>query len=328
MPEHIEPPIFERIVVGVDGGDGGRDALALAGLLQRAGGGELIAVHVHAYGHHVDLAHAEAVESAIVNAHLDRVEREVARAGLRAQPVAITENSPGRALHTVAERYDAQLIVVGACHLSGADRMLVGDDAAGTLHGSPCAVAVAPAGFARGDHGLRMIGVGVDDSPEARAALALARSLARRAGAPLRATTVVHHAQPFGAVSAWEPAWADYEPRAHESGQQLLDRILRDVDDEVTAEVAVGTPWQQLASRSADLDLLVLGARSFGPLRRLLLGSTSTKLARHARCPLLVLPGSAHRNGYTPRGSTMTGQADSAATRRETPPSSTARTGP
>ena len=66
----------------------------------------------------------------------------------------------------------------------------------------------------------------------------------------------------------------------------------------------VGTPWKALAERSADLDLLVVGARSYGPLRRLLLGSTSTKLARHAACPLLVTPRARSRHG---RGELLAG---------------------
>ncbi|MGP0033171.1 MAG: universal stress protein [Solirubrobacteraceae bacterium] len=40
---------------------------------------------------------------------------------------------------------------------------------------------------------------------------------------------------------------------------------------------------------SASLDLLILGSRSYGPLGRLVHGSTSQQLARTARCPLLVL---------------------------------------
>ena len=38
------------------------------------------------------------------------------------------------------------------------------------------------------------------------------------------------------------------------------------------------------------LDLLVVGSRNYGPVKRLVLGSTSNYLARHARGPLLVLP--------------------------------------
>lgn len=290
MADSIDPPLFERIVVGVDGERGGRDALALAALLQRAGGGELIAVHVHAPAHTVDLSHPGRTEAALAAEQFELLERELAAAGLQAHATVMTENSPARALHTAAERHAAQLIVVGACHLTGAERVVAGDDATGTLHGAPCAVAVAPRGFARSGGELRLVGVGVDDSPEANAALELARHLARRVGAVIRATTVVHLEHPFGSFTAWEPAWPVDVPDARDTGQRLLDRLLADPGHKATGEVAVGTTWEQLASRSGDLDLLVLGARNHSPLRRLVLGSTSTKLVRHIPCPLLVLP--------------------------------------
>jgi len=38
------------------------------------------------------------------------------------------------------------------------------------------------------------------------------------------------------------------------------------------------------------VDLLVVGSRSYGPVKRLVVGSTSNYLERHARCALLVLP--------------------------------------
>jgi len=38
---------------------------------------------------------------------------------------------------------------------------------------------------------------------------------------------------------------------------------------------------------------MIAGSRSYGPWRRLVLGSTSRYLARHARCSLLVIPRSA-----------------------------------
>ena len=44
---------------------------------------------------------------------------------------------------------------------------------------------------------------------------------------------------------------------------------------------------------SASLDLLIVGSRGYGPIGRLIHGSTLRELARRARCPLLVLPRSA-----------------------------------
>jgi nucleotide-binding universal stress UspA family protein len=51
-----------------------------------------------------------------------------------------------------------------------------------------------------------------------------------------------------------------------------------------------GDPVRELVDASAGLDLLVLGSRGHGPLRRLLLGSVSAHVVRHAACPLLLLP--------------------------------------
>jgi nucleotide-binding universal stress UspA family protein len=50
--------------------------------------------------------------------------------------------------------------------------------------------------------------------------------------------------------------------------------------------VRLGDPVRELAGLGADL--LVVGAKRRGPLRRLLFGSTSGGLVRRASCPVLV----------------------------------------
>jgi nucleotide-binding universal stress UspA family protein len=274
--------MFTRIVVGVDCRGGGRDAIALAALLQSAGGGELVAVHACAPA---PLLHEDA---------LARVEAELAQVGATARPLVVTDRSPAHALRTIAEHDAAELIVVGSTHRAGAERVLAGDEASATLHCAPCAVAVAPRGFARSPHSLRRIGVGLDGSPESRLALGLACGLAHATGACVRATTVVTPDVPLWPTVAWEPAWAGSADVLPQRGERLLASIVAELDRDVTPELVVGTAWKELASRSQDLDLLVVGARAHGPLRRLMLGSTSSKLAHHAECPLLVAPRGAH----------------------------------
>lgn len=48
--------MFKTIIVGVDGRDGGRDALALAASLQRVFAGDLIAVHAFPVDYYVGRA--------------------------------------------------------------------------------------------------------------------------------------------------------------------------------------------------------------------------------------------------------------------------------
>jgi nucleotide-binding universal stress UspA family protein len=57
----------------------------------------------------------------------------------------------------------------------------------------------------------------------------------------------------------------------------------------VDPDAAYGDPAQELALYSASLDLLVIGSRGYGPLGRVVHGSTALELSRSARCPLLVL---------------------------------------
>ena len=58
----------------------------------------------------------------------------------------------------------------------------------------------------------------------------------------------------------------------------------------VEGHAAYGLPGEELAAFGDELDLLIVGSRSYGPARRLVTGSTSNYLQRHARCSLLVLP--------------------------------------
>jgi nucleotide-binding universal stress UspA family protein len=41
---------------------------------------------------------------------------------------------------------------------------------------------------------------------------------------------------------------------------------------------------------SEHLDLLVCGSRGYGPVRAVLLGGVSRRVAAEARCPVIVLP--------------------------------------
>jgi nucleotide-binding universal stress UspA family protein len=182
--------MFATIIAGVDARPGGRDALALAGQLSETFDGRLLAVHAYPYDYFVIRGADEAFESAMHRAAQETLEGELARAGVAARAIAMPDDSPGRALHRIAERERADLIVVGSAHRGPVGRVLAGDVTAGTLHGAPCPVLVAPRGHAVLGGELRTVGVAFDGSPESRAALDLARALAQAAGAEVRVIDV------------------------------------------------------------------------------------------------------------------------------------------
>jgi nucleotide-binding universal stress UspA family protein len=286
--------VFQRIVVGVDGLDGGRDALALADGIQRACGGEVIAVYAYPYDRTVPIEGAEALEAALSKELQDTFEREVAKTGVAARSVIVEDASAARALHAFAEAEEADLIVVGAPSRGRGDRLSGGDVCIGTLDAAPCAVGVAPAGYSHRGATLKTIGAGFDDSPEARSALALAKRVALAARGTVRAYTVIDPGVQMRPVPPGASRWDMVSDGARERARQSLRAALSVIGDDGAGYPIVGTPAQELVRRSDLVDLLVLGSRSYGPLRRLLLGSTSRRVVRAAKCPVLVLPRGAH----------------------------------
>lgn len=250
---------FHNALAGVDGSPGGRGAVALASELIVPGGRLTLAhVHAHALSPGADLSF-----NALGREESQRLlERERDATGATASLVSVASISAGRGLHELAEEQGCDLLAVGSSSAGAVGHVLLGDHTRSALNGAPCAVAVSPHGYEKPGGHFRVIGVGYNGSPESEAALVLARGLAARTGAVVRA---------LSADSG--------ESRTVEGAE------LRTVD---------GDAAEELAAFSEGLDLLVVGSRGYGPVRRLMLGSTSLHLARTARCPLLVLPRGAH----------------------------------
>ena len=286
--------MFRNVVVGVDDAEGGRDAIAVGKMLA-ARDGELTLAHVyHDFSpgpwRMADL-HADE-ERAQVRALLERAASEAevpAHIRWRGAP------SVGRGLHEIAEIAEADLLVVGSSRRGLLGRVGLADDTRAALNGAPCAIAIAPAGYSsERPTPIREIGVGYDGSAESEHALGMARGLATEVGAKLSA---------FQAVAV--PTYLAHGRNAIDSTS--LEDLVHDArariasHEGVEPHAAYGDPVEELTLYSASLDLLVVGSRSYGPIGRLIHGSTAQHLARTARSPLLVLTRSA-RSGSMPVG--------------------------
>lgn len=278
--------MFNNVLVGVDDAEGGRDAIALGRMLV-GGDGELTLGHVY----HHDPPGPWRMADVRVGEERDRarelLERVGSAAGVRAHIRWRGAPSVGRGLHEIAELIDADLLVVGSSRRGLLGRVALADDTRAALNGAPCAIAIAPAGYSRERPApIREVGVGYDGSPESEHALGVARGLATELGARLSA---------FQAVAV--PSYL-----AH--GRTFADgMVVTNLVDDARARIAshegvephaaYGDPVEELTLYSASLDLLVVGSRSYGPIGRLIHGSTAQHLARTARSPLLVLTRSA-----------------------------------
>jgi nucleotide-binding universal stress UspA family protein len=275
--------MFDKVLVGVDEHQGGRDAAALGARLVAPGGGLTLA-HIYpdraspAVRGFDDNGYSEILRST----KLLRTVGESVSVGSEAKFRCTPATSAGRGLHELAEQLTADLLVVGSTRRGLLGRVAIGDDTSEALNGAPCAVAVAPAGYAESAAPIRAIGVGYDGSPDSERALATARALADELDASVAALEVV-----------WWPARLFSGSVAVDS-TRVADLVAAARDDvaalgDVEACAAYGRPAEELAQWSASLDLLVVGSRGWGPVGRLVHGSTSHALTRRAHCPLLVI---------------------------------------
>jgi nucleotide-binding universal stress UspA family protein len=286
------------VLVGVDATEHSDDAIALARELVALSDARLVLASsvptpdVALLG---DEVANDLVDDAVreTNALLEDKAGALRDAGIAVEHVAKKYVSPAFLLQSLAEERKADLVVVGSTHRSALGRVLPGSTGERLLHGSPCPVAVAPAGYrTRQEHVLQRIGVAFDGSDEARAALRAGVALAERAGARLDVIAVLDVAG-FGAPAlmggpGYGRTSADLDARA----TLHLGTVVADLPAgaRATGQLLTGAPAAELARASESLDLLLVGSRRYGPLRAVLLGGVSGRVIRHAACPVVVTP--------------------------------------
>jgi nucleotide-binding universal stress UspA family protein len=277
--------MFDTVVIAVDGREGGRDAIALARQLAAPSAGLTL---VHIFGSDWLLGRGMTEQMPLERAEARALlERERDASGVSAELIVAGD----RRLQQLATQRGADLLVIGACQRAPLGRVLLGDDTHAALTRAPCAVAVAPHGYARTAGQLNTIGVGYDGSPQGEQALAAAIALGKSHDAEVRARWVVSLEE----VSDAHPIPADWQRSAAEL---VNDRARRMAALECAhGEAVYGGPREELEHMSHRVDLLVLGSRDYGPFERLFHGSVSGHVLRHAACPVLVLP---RRTGASP----------------------------
>lgn len=251
--------MFGKILVGITEGERGEDAMALGRALARATGASLL--------------------------------NAPARGG----------NGSGLGELTRSEEVD--LLVLTPSHRGPVGRVLPGSTAERLLGRALCPVAIAPEGFGSAgsdarwrlpeddeDSGLRVIGVGYDGTPAAADALRTATELAVSNGAALRVIAVSRSA-PLAHSGAPETQTAPQQ--AVEELYRELNRAVAELPPEARAEGIFlrGFPVAELlGATEKGVDLLVLGSRPGGPVRRALQGSVSSAVIEAAACPVLIVP--------------------------------------
>ncbi|WP_371600794.1 universal stress protein [Streptomyces sp. NBC_00564] len=135
----------------------------------------------------------------------------------------------------------------------------------------------------------RTVIVGLDGSPESRAAAEWAAREAKLRGLPLK---LVHVWEPVPEPMAQAPLlgaetqqhWSERIPRESAEGLRL-----RHPGVEITAEQLSGRPADVLTSQAKDAALLVLGSRGMSGIGGFLVGSVGQGVLAHAERPVVLV---------------------------------------
>ena len=218
---------------------------------------------------------------------LEHAELEL-RSSLVAPHVAVsTVMGRGHPVGTVADASrDAQMLVVGSRGLGAVKSLLLGSVSNGLLHHAHCPVAVIRA-YQVDVRADAPVLVGIDGSETSEAATALAFDEASCRGVGLIA---LHVWSDFGLYIADESGWHRYQREAEELLAERLDEwVTRHPDVDVRREVVCDEPAYRITEAARQAQLVVVGSRGRGGFAGMLLGSTSSAVARTSSVPIIVV---------------------------------------
>ena len=294
--------------------DSGRDALALAARLAASGDVTVQACTVLPQSWpfpsmaRVDAEYQRWLAERGVAA-VEAAESAINELGLApAEPAAFyTSNTADSAgLNEAAKQYHADIVVLGST-AGTPGRFAPGSTTDSLLHSCAVPLALAPIGTRDSVKSLDRISCAYVGTAQSEDALRTASTLADAWSLPLRLIAFAPRASttfpPLGGYGAEDVVSAQWKEQA----DALLGQARASLEASrpglvVETATVAGNGWEAAVDAAAftDTDLLVVGSSRLGPLARVFLGSSASKIIRYARVPMLVVPrGSSLRAGTT-----------------------------
>lgn len=288
---------FRRILCPIDFSEFSRHAIDHALALAQWYGGSVTALHVVTPVPYADPLMAAAV--VFTPDDVDRLRRELSafvteECGTTPVEAKVVEwGAAAPAIVAEAEAMSADLLVLGTHGRSGFERFVLGSVTERVVRKVACpvltvptampdAVPIGPLAFAR-------ILCAVDFSPASTKALALARSMAKKAHAELTVMHVVEPVLQFEPIVAGSTSWLDLDETARQAMAARMHAAVAE-GDPVTEVVVTGKPYREILRQAVDgqADLLVMGTHA-GKAGLFGFGSTTNRVVREATCPVLSL---------------------------------------
>jgi nucleotide-binding universal stress UspA family protein len=281
---------------------GGRDALGLGRMLARTGDVTLtVCVVVPRTWDYPSPARVDAEYAAFLNQYAEDAiaeAREFLGDSVQAEYTTSSASSASEGLIATATEAGAALIALGSARHGPVGRITVGGIANEMLHISPVPVAISPRGY-RPSSGarLRRVTCAFSGSTQSRSAFDAAVQLSRRHAVPLRLTTIViRNRQMYPSQVGYDAerlVVEQWRAQAREAQEKALATLPNDVS--VETDILDGRDWEDALDSLPweDGEMLVVGSSRLGPVAKVFLGSSATKIIRSSPVPVLVVPRSA-----------------------------------
>lgn len=135
--------------------------------------------------------------------------------------------------------------------------------------------------------------VAVDGSKESKKAVEIAAALARGQGHGFEAVLVYCLPTMAGDYFVGQEQVLRFEQETERLGRSILEAAAWELEEAGAPTKKVlrrGSPGPEIvaAAREHDVDLIVMGRRGLGPLREVLVGSTSEYVLHHWPKPVLI----------------------------------------
>lgn len=271
----------------------------VAGLLSARAGADLHLLHALEL-RPVPAGKAEGDAEPNFRAFVDRTAADLAAQARRALPEGIEPSSsevvvfiPHKAILNRALQVGADLIVLGAHRRRPYGDYILGPTPDRVIRSAAAPCLVVPRCEVRP---FRRIVAPIDLQMPAAAALDLAQRWARTFGPEddegMQIDLLYIAPETAAAREAAAPG-GEYERALQRQLEQSTARLSAGTRLSVHPVIRHGRPPAEAILRyldEAQADLVVLGTRGFGAIRRALIGSVASTIARQAACPILLVP--------------------------------------
>jgi nucleotide-binding universal stress UspA family protein len=225
---------------------------------------------------------------------LDEQVRKIEEAGGSVAQAHLRMGGRADSIVRLAEEIDAGMVVMGSRGRGGIRRALMGSVADDVTRHAHCPVLVV-----RGDGPAALfparIVLAIDGSEEAQAATDTVETIAAGTGSEVHVvhagfTAHLPYAQPYMAENI-ESFAKQAEKEAREFLEGRVEKIKANTGLPVHAHLRRGNPSGEIVELAEEVDanLVVIGSRGLGGIRRSLMGGVSDSVVRHAHCPVLVV---------------------------------------